>query len=372
MWSDGIISSDDHVMEPADLWTTRTDPEFRERALRIERFDNADWWVVDGVQFTGVAGGSQAGKRFEMNPTQLSLVDVYENVRPGGYIPEEHIKDLDIDGVDVSITYPTVGLAIYTIDDSRLLDALCRAYNDWLADFCNAFPKRLKGIAMLNVDDVQVAVKELERCCRMGLIGAMITVYPPQDRPYDTPEYEPLWAAAQDLEMPLSLHVASNRVPMSKSTGFLQMPGPAYAGNRDHFVRMSLGEMMLSGVFDRYPKLQVGSIEHEMGWVPHFLVQMDYAATQRIWKEEWFRFTDMRPSDYFHRNAFVGFQEDALGIRFRELIGVDNMLWGSDYPHIESTFPKSREILERILADCTEEEKAKIVGGNAARVYRLD
>ncbi len=142
--------------------------------------------------------------------------------------------------------------------------------------------------------------------------------------------------------------------------------------NIDHWVRTSLASMIYGGVFERYPRLQVGSIEQELSWVPHFLDRLDYNYTQRVRELAPYRYKEnMLPSDYFHRNVFLGFQEDALGIRLRDIIGVDSLLWGSDYPHIESTFPRSREILEEILADCTEEEKAKIVGGNAARIYRL-
>ena len=129
--------------------------------------------------------------------------------------------------------------------------------------------------------------------------------------------------------------------------------------------------MIYGGVFQRYPKLQVGSVEHEIPWAAHFTERLDYNYLQRS-HEFVTRFKEnMLPSDYFHRNVFVGFQEDALGIRFRSIIGVDSMQWGSDYPHHESTFPRSSEILKEILADCTEEEKSKIVGGNAARVYNL-
>ena len=142
--------------------------------------------------------------------------------------------------------------------------------------------------------------------------------------------------------------------------------------NNDFFARASICELILSGVFERFPKLQVGAIEYELGWVPFFLSRLDYAYDQQGFGREGYRFNeDMKPSDYFHRNIFLGFQEDELGIRLRDMIGVDNLQWGSDYPHMESTFPKSQEVLEDILADCTEEEKAKIAGGNAARVYRL-
>jgi predicted TIM-barrel fold metal-dependent hydrolase len=140
---------------------------------------------------------------------------------------------------------------------------------------------------------------------------------------------------------------------------------------------MSLAQMIYSGVFQRYPKLQVGSVEMELSWAPHFLERLDYNFTQRardlFKKGYWNRYTgNMLPSDYFHRNVFVGFQEDALGIKNRHIIGVDNLQWGSDYPHPESTFPRTRQILDEILADCSEAEKAKIAGGNAARIYHLD
>jgi len=170
------------------------------------------------------------------------------------------------------------------------------------------------------------------------------------------------------------MHIATNR------------PGPgqdfaledrncvrnSFLANADHWVRMSLSDMIFSGVFERYPKLKVGTVEHELSWIPHFLDRIDYTYTQRV-QQERYRFKEaMLPSDYFHRNVFAGFQEDAMGIRDRHIIGVDNLLWGSDYPHVESTFPRSRQIIEEVLGDCTEEEKAKIAGGNAARIYNLN
>ena len=370
-----VISSDDHVFEPADLWTSRAEPKFRDRTPKIVRMENGvDWWVCDDRKLLTAASGTQAGMRFE-EPEKLKLDQgTFEEVRPGGYIPEDHIKDMDIDGIDVSIVYPTAGLPLFREPDSELLTSMFRTYNDWLAEFCSAFPRRLKGIAMVNVDDVQEGVKELERCANMGLTGAMITVYPPEERPYESPEYEPLWAAAQGLQVPLSLHIGTNRPGPAHQelVNFLSL-APSSFSNVDHWVRMSLGHMIFSGVFERYPKLQVGSIEMELSWVPHFLDRINYTYTQREIEFAPYRFKeDMLPSDYFHRNVFVGFQEDALGIRFRDVIGVDNLVWGGDYPHSEGTFPRSQEILEEILVDCTEEEKAKIVGGNATRIYHLD
>lgn len=368
-----IISSDNHVFEPQDLWTSRAQSEFKDRVPHLVREYDGDWWYCDSHRVIGLSAGAQTGMRFEA-PEKMVRTTTFDKVRRGGYIPEEHLKDMDSDGVDVSIVYPTVGLLLYSVPDSALLTEIFRAYNDWLAEFCTGDPKRLKGIATINVDDVQEGVKELERSAKMGLAGGLITVYPPEGKGYDNPMYEPLWAAAQDLGIPLGMHIATNR------------PGPgqdfaledrnrvrnSFLANADHWVRMSLADMIFSGVFERYPKLQVGTVEHELSWLPHFLDRIDYTYTQRVQQGRYRFKEDMLPSDYFHRNVFAGFQEDVLGIRDRHIIGVDNLLWGSDYPHVESTFPRSREIIEGILADCTAEEKAKIAGGNAARIYHLN
>ena len=372
MSSHRIISSDDHVYEPGDLWTSRMDSALKERGPRIQRVeDGADYWFCDGQQMISVIGGTQVGVRFE-GADKLRLRDIEDNIRPGGYIPEEHIKDMAIDGVEVSVLYPTVALMFYNVPDSDLLTEICRCYNDWAAEFCGSYPKQLKGIGIVNTDDVGSAVRELERCARLGLSGAMISVYPHQDQSYDSPIYESFWAAAEGLGMPLSLHITTNRPGPGQVfvTGTIK---PAFFVNVDHWVRMSLANMIFSGVFERHPKLQAGSLEQELAWVPHFLERADYTYTQRVSGPDWHRFSeDMLPSDYFHRGVFLGFQEDELGIQMRKLIGVDNMLWGSDYPHVESTFPRSQEILEEILSDCSEEEKAKMVGLNCMRVYNLD
>jgi predicted TIM-barrel fold metal-dependent hydrolase len=130
--------------------------------------------------------------------------------------------------------------------------------------------------------------------------------------------------------------------------------------------------MIFSGVFERHPSLMLAIVEFELAWVPHVLSAMDYTYRERH-DEAIVRFgNDMIPSDFFHRNVVLSFQEDAIGIRLRDVIGVDNMMWGSDYPHSESTFPQSRKILAEILAGVPDDERAKIAGGNTARVYNFD
>ncbi len=367
-----IISSDSHVFEPADLWTTRIDKPFRERAPRVISDGQYDQWVVeDGKKVGSIGLVSQAGVRFEA-PEKITFGGSYQHVRPGGWDPHEHVKDMEIDGVSGGVLYPSNGLFFFRIPDSALLSAIFRVYNDWLAEFCQVYPKQLKGIAMVNVDDPEEGVKELERAAKLGLVGAMIAVSPLPDRPYSLPNYEPFWAAAQDLDMPISLHTATQRPGPGVPTLDNATQTATQRANIDHWVRTSLSDMIYAGVFERYPKLKVAAVEFELAWVPYFLRMLDYVYIERQ-QQASYRFKDeLRPSDFFHRNIYLSFQEDDLGIQLRHLIGVDRLMWGSDYPHAESTWPKSQEILERILTGVPDEEKALIAGANAARLYQFN
>ena len=367
-----ILSSDSHVFEPPDLWTTRIDARFRDRAPRIRRIDGADEIVVEGDQvLSGIGLISNAGARFDA-PETISGRGKFEDVPRGGYDPEQHLKDMALDGVAGEILYPSQGLFYFRLTDSALMSAIFRAYNDWLAEFCRTDPLRLKGIAMVNVDDVKEGIAELERAARLGLAGAMITEYPLEDRRYDLPDYEPFWSAAESLGMPLSLHTATRRQGKIRGAGPKTLRDASSRATKAFGPATSLCDMIFSGVFERHPRLVVAVVEFELSWAPHLLDSMDYTYRERH-EEALHRFKDgMRPRDFFHRNVVLSFQEDAIGIRLRDVIGVENMMWGSDYPHSESTFPRSREILADILAGVPADEQAKIVGGNAARVYGFD
>lgn len=366
-----MLSSDSHVVEPPDLWTERMSPQFRDRAPRVVREDDGDWWYVDGYRTNSFQGGAQPGLRFD-NPEELKPAAQFDEVRPGAYQPEAHLQENETDGIYGSVLYPTEGLLLFSVPDSKLVSDIFRAYNDWIAEFCSGYTDRLKGIAMINLDDVLEGVTELSRARKLGLAGGMISVDPPESKPYDHPDYEPFWAAAQDLDMPLSLHIATNRPSADKWEAFRGIK-PSVFANADHWVRLSLGHMIFAGVFERYPQLRVGSVEHELSWVPHFIDRLDYTYTQRAHRDGWIRFkSDALPSDFFRRQVFLSFQEDALGIRDRELIGVDNLMWGSDYPHTESTFPRSQDILDHILADVPVEERRQITRSNVERLYHFD
>jgi predicted TIM-barrel fold metal-dependent hydrolase len=367
-----ILSSDSHVFEPPDLWTTRIDAAFRDRAPRMQRTNGADQLVVEADQvISGIGLISNAGARFEA-PETISSQGRFEDVPRGGYDPAQHLRDMEVDGVAGEVLYPSQGLFYFRVADTALMSAIFRAYNDWLAEFCKTDASRLKGIAMINLDDVQDGIRELERAARLGLGGAMITEYPLEHRRYDQPEYEPFWAAAQALGMPLSLHTATRRQGKIRGAGDKTLRDASSRATKAFYPALSMCDMIFSGVFERYPRLTLAIVEFELAWAPHVLTSMDYTYRERH-GEAIYRFKgDMRPSDFFHRNVVLSFQEDAIGIRLRDAIGVDNMMWGSDYPHSESTFPRSREILKAILAGVPGDEQAKIVGGNTARVYHFD
>ena len=367
-----ILSSDSHVFEPPDLWTKRIDNAFKSRAPRMERVGDVDHLVIeDGQMIAGIGLISNAGARYDA-PETISDHARFEDVHEGGYDPAQHLRDMVIDGVYGEVLYPSQGLFYYKVADPQLFSAICRAYNDWLAEFCSVGPDRLKAIAMINVDDVADAVSELERTAKFGFVGAMITEYPSEERRYDHSDYEPLWAAAAGLNMPLSLHTATRRVLSNTALVERTVHDASRRATKVFLPAISMCDMIFSGVFERYPDLRLAIVEFELSWAPYVLTNMDYTYRERH-EEAQYRFKgDTLPSDFFARNVFLSFQEDDIGIRLRDRIGVDCMMWGSDYPHSESTFPRSRQVLDEILQGVPEEERAKIVCHNTARLYGFD
>ena len=371
-----LISADSHIVEPPDMYTTRIDPKFRDRAPKMERRKTEagreyDAWMINGVQVGTLGAVMQAGQRFE-DPSQIDFLGVWEDVRKGGYDAHAMITENEEDGVWGSCLQPSQGLFWYRLPDSALLTEICRVYNDWITDFCKPYPERLKGIAMLNVDDVEEGCRELERAKKLGHVGAFIPVSPLPDKPYRDPSYDRLWATAQDHDMPLLMHIATNRsgVPGCEFTMNVGELTGAGRSTTDHWVRYSLSAMVFAGVFDRFPRLKVGSVEHETAWIPHWLKQMDFTYRERpVFTKGWKSSDGMLPSDYWQRNMFVEFMEDDLGVELRKHIGVDNMLWGSDFPHAESTWPQSQQFLDRIFAGVPEEDRRKITADNAAKMF---
>ncbi|MGD9941864.1 MAG: amidohydrolase family protein [Burkholderiaceae bacterium] len=366
-----LISSDSHVIEPADLWERHIESKYRSRAPRLVSEGEVDQWYVEGVPFGSIGTNQQAGLRFEA-PEKLKTVGRMDSAPLGGIDPHEHVKDMDKDGVAGGVLFPSQGLHLYrTVPDSELLSAIFRAYNDWIAEFARPHPTRLKGLAMLNVDDPHDAVSELRRAHGLGLAGALIPMRTMTLR-YDDPAYDPLWEAAQELGMPLNMHTGTHRwAPGRPFESPLQ--DVVEITTKEVEVRRALTAMVFGGVFERFPGVRVGALEFEIAWAPYFIERLDNTYKERAVGVKYARFKNgALPSDHFRQSVFISFQEDQLGIQLRDLIGVDNLVWGSDYPHAESTFPHSRRIVDETLRGLTDDEKQKIAGGNAARLYGFE
>ena len=369
-----VLSSDSHIVEPPDLWTSRIDAAYKQRAphMKVDS-DGLARWLVEGDQPLGSVGApSQAGLRYE-DPESITFEGALDDVRPGAFDPGPRVEDMRVDGVDGEVIYPTIGARLFTILEPDLLAACFRASNDWLADFCSDNPGMFKGNALISLDDVAEGTRELERCAAMGFRGAMITTYPGDDRQYERAEYEPFWSAAESLGVVLSMHVASNRPGPGQVSVFTidghEEGAAAFSVTQDHWVRRSLASMIFSGVFERHPNLNVAVVEHELAWAPYYLRTMDWLYSE-LSQTAPYRFQgDAMPSDFFRSNVTMSFQQDDIGIQLRDLIGVQCLTWGSDYPHAESTWPKSREVLDDILSEVPADERRKIVCDNVAGLF---
>ncbi len=378
MTTTNIISGDTHVVEPPDLYASRMSGKLRARAPYVNRLKTpegkeSDAWFLGDLQISTIGTVSQAGQRFE-DPEKIDFVGAWEGVPEGAYKPEAMITALEHDGIWGAIVQPSQGLLWYHLDDSELLSALCRAYNDWIADFCRPFSQRLKGIGMLNVDNVDEACTELERCVKLGLTGLFIPVTPLPGQPYRDPQYNRLWATAAELGTPLLMHLATQRanVPGCEiSFSFKTITAAGMRPTQDYWVRYAMADMIFAGVFERHPTLCVGSVEHEASWAAHWLKQMDYTYKERPVYRGYQSKEGFLPSDYWRRNLFAVFQEDEVTVELRRRIGINNLLWGNDFPHSESTWPRSREFLATMMAGVPDEDVRKLTCDNAARIFHF-
>jgi predicted TIM-barrel fold metal-dependent hydrolase len=307
------------------------------------------------------------------------LADRFENVRTSAYDPDRYVDENLSDGVVASVLYPTQQMQHYAVRNTALVNATCRAYNDWLAEFCASHPSRLRGVAALNVDEIDVAARELERAAGRGLAAGLIPVGLPTGRTYADPAFDVLWDVAASVDVPLSLHIGTYRASPDRQKApviagaQLATPKPAQTSfaTADYWVRQALGDLVFSGVFERHPRLRVVSAEHEVGWLPFFVERMDYTYTQRATKGHRFG-GSLLPSDFIRRNVWAQFCEDPLAAAVAENIGSERILWGSDYPHSEGLFPRSRAVFAERTEGLDDDARRRIGSDNAAALYGID
>ena len=329
------ISADSHMSEPPDLWETRLPEKYREYAIHIRH---------------------ELGKGFY--------------ARAGGYEPKARLEDMARDGVVAEVLYPTFAKDMYTDErPPEAAEACARVYNDWMVEFCSEAPDRLWGQAEIALWNIDVAIAELERCRNAGLVGATIWMVPPEEIPFTSDHYDRFWAAAQDLETPVSMHI---------NTGFASYAARSRGAGRgrDHVASLkrsatghkqiaadALTEIIMSGVLERFPRLKIVIAEAEVGWIPFWLAEMDKMSRRQN--------TTLKPSDYFYRQCYSTFTEDEVGGRLLQWYGQDNFMWSTDYPHVGTgdIWLFSDEVIERTLGHLDADVRAKAVRETAAKLY---
>lgn len=354
-----VVSADSHVLEPPDLWQRYIDPRFREIAPRYVREGNNDIFTTAESR-TALVGTFGAGGK---PAAEVRREGTIADSRRGGYVPEARLADMDLDGVDAEILFPSLALDMMTLEDLDYARACREAYHRWLEEFCQIAPERLKPAGMITIEDVSQATQDVSDLKRRGFATAMITAHSYDDKPFYDPLFDPFWAVAQETRMPVSLHIGTERKsplhgrpPTFVESVLLKVP-----------IQRALAELILGGVLDRFPALQVVSVENDAAWAAAFYERMDEKFAKYTGIQQYH--CAKRPSSYGQRNVCHTFITDHAAITARYHIGVDNLMWSSDYPHFDGSFPHSRAALEDHLGTLPSHERAKIQGGNAARVF---
>jgi len=357
-----LISADGHVNEPPDLWTARVPAAYRDRAPRIERFEQGDAWVIEGVADPITFGMNACAG---LAPAQMKGWARYEDLRPGGHDPAARLDEMDQDGVDAEVIYPTprLGQGVFAVTEPDFHLALIQAYNDWLSDYVGHAPARFAGIALLPNRGPEQAVAELNRVLgRPGVRGVMLGCYP-NGTLEPAPEDDKVWARVAEAGLPLSVHVSlSQNLPVAHRS---KLPGYGrFFDAPDRIV-----QMVFAGIFDRFPELQVVFAEVDCGWVPYFKEQIDNNY-RRLDPVSRFGLQQL-PSEYVEQHVHFTYMTDTFGIHVRHEIGVERILWSSDYPHISADWPNSWKTIQASMSGVPSSERHLMLAGNAARLYRF-
>jgi predicted TIM-barrel fold metal-dependent hydrolase len=332
-----------------------------------------------------------AGSRYitvDVNGQSVPLISAEDHIADagandrGGYDPARRLEAIEADGVWGEILYPTVGLYAWSMPEPEISVASARVYNDWMAETFKGYGDRLCAGAMIPaVAGAEAAVSEIDHAAKLGLKPLMLPIIAPHDRPYSDPSWNPVWAAAEERGLPVSFHAASG----IDATG-IQGYDPGEASEHEGLMHQErlllvmvqmvagpahalLAQLLVGNVFDRYPRLNFAIVETQTGWLAWVLDELDNAAG--FGGEDGLGLKQ-KPSDYVRRQVGVTFMDDRVGLNNRTITGTTPLLWGSDYPHPEGTWPHSSEALDRLFQGVSPEERAAITGGNAARIFGFE
>jgi uncharacterized protein len=315
----------------------------------------------------GIVGVGMAGRPFDAIGSGVR----YSELMPGGFDPRQRLVDMTSEGIDIAVLYPSIGLFLEAVEDPILGEACCRVYNDWLADYCRVAPERLIGVAALPMQDAGAAVRELQRAVgRLGMRGVFVRPNPCNGRALHDPYFDPVWAAAAEAGVPVGLH-PSGAGDLPGALQGLRLDAPIMGHPSIFFIDDFIGfsHLVCGGVLERHPRLTVVVLEAGGGWLGHWFDRFDHFARVYGWMAPELR---LKPSEYFKRQCYVSFdpEESTLPL-LAPLIGEDRIVWASDYPHLDATFPGVVRELEEHLLKLPLSAQDKVRGGNAAKLYGL-
>lgn len=359
-----LISADGHLNEPADVWTSRVAAKYTDQVPRVERLAEGDAWVFPGID-TAVpfSWGATAGR----DPKDMGPWCRFEDINPGSYDPIARVAEMQEDGVDAELlfgsNYPSTYIA--SCEDPDLHHEMVRAYNDFMSEFCSHAPERLWGTALLPSRGVQECVKEIERVEAMeGFVAFLLKRYPSGELTI-SPDDDAVWEAIEASGKPVVIHVGLVGQVIGRQRAE-SLPGTGHF--YDAPIRML--QFIFSGVLDRFPKIRVPFIEVDCGWIPYFEDQADDNFLRH--RKASLRDTKLtrRPSEYMHEYFPAAFITDPFAVANRHRIGVERMLWSSDYPHITTDWPYSWKTINATFCDVDPAERHAILAGNAQRLFR--
>jgi predicted TIM-barrel fold metal-dependent hydrolase len=388
-----IISVDDHVVEPSHLWQTWLPAKYRERGPRSERrgigamkhvgggtyeqsFDDngpeADCWVYEDLVYINKRHVAAVG--FDRDDMTMSPI-TYDEMRPGCYEPKARIEDMEMNHVEASLSFPTFprfcGQTFLEAKDREVSEACVYAYNDWMVEeWCGDSGGRLIPLPIIPLWDADLAAAEVRRNAARGARAVCFSEIPPHlGLPSIHSNYwDPFFEACQETGTTVCMHIgSSSKMPATSADA----PAAVAASLSFNNAMASLSDFLFSGVLVRFPTVKLAYSEGQIGWLPYILERVD-----DVWREHraWGGVRDIvpePPSMYFRRQVYGCFFRDKHGVDSLDVIGVDNVTFETDYPHTDSTWPETKQVAEKMMADLTDDVVYKIVRGNAIRMLEL-
>ncbi|MYG14644.1 MAG: amidohydrolase [Gammaproteobacteria bacterium] len=366
-----MCSADGHVQEPNNFLADRVDAKYKDRLPGIIQMPTEKGNASVEPKMYQKTEGFRPAKINWTKP--LEGTDKIRN--SGGRDPETRIAELALDGCDAEVMFPNKGLTMWATPDAEFSHAMCKAYNEWVWEDYGAYNDRLAPMAAIAPGAMGLAIEEIQRVADLGFKGLSLPCKPVfgppdvDDPNYNLREFEPLWDCIEEVGLPVTFHVSTGRDPRTSRS-----QGGAVINYAIHSLLPSaepIANLCASGVAERHPSLRFGTIEAGIGWVAFLLDAMDEAYRKH---HMWVRpKLELLPSEYFKRQGFASFQEDLPGLLVaRELGLVDNFLWANDFPHHEGSWPYSAQAIERTMGHLDDGERAKILGLNAARIFKFD